>query len=202
MLSGNKKDSLLYLIIKRSLDIFISAAGLVILLPLLIYVALRVRFSSNGPVFYSQERVGHNGRKFMMLKFRSMYVHAENGGPQLSVNNDTRITPWGRFMRKWKLDELPQLWNVLKGDMSIVGPRPEREFYIRQIEQRQPYSLLLQVRPGVTSMGMVKFGYAGTVDEMTARMKYDYEYLRNRSLALDIKIMIRTLGIILTAKGR
>lgn len=203
MFSANKNDSATYLFAKRSLDIIISAAGLVFLSPLFTYVALRVKLSSKGPILYAQERVGHRGRKFMMVKFRSMYVDAENSGPQLSASNDTRITQWGRAMRKWKLDELPQLWNVLKGDMSIVGPRPEREFYIRQIEERQPsYAYLLQVKPGVTSMGMIKFGYAGNVDEMTARMKYDYEYLKKRSLGLDLKIMIRTLGIILTAKGR
>src|SRR5690349_143742 len=119
------------------LDVFISASGLLLLSPLILYVALRVRLSSAGSILYVQERVGHKGRKFMMLKFRSMYINAESSGPQLSVDNDTRITQWGRTMRKWKLDELPQLWNVLKGDMSIVGPRPEREFFIMQIEQRQ-----------------------------------------------------------------
>ena len=131
MLSENKKDPVIYLALKRTLDIIISATGLLLLSPLFIYVAIRIKFSSNGPVLYTQERVGHKGRKFTMLKFRSMYVNAENGVPQLSANNDTRVTPWGRTMRKWKLDELPQLWNVLKGDMSIVGPRPEREPVLR-----------------------------------------------------------------------
>lgn len=203
MLSENKKDPVIYLALKRTLDIIISATGLLLLSPLFVYVAIRVKFSSKGPILYAQERVGHKGRKFLMFKFRSMYVNAENGIPQLSANNDARVTPWGRTMRKWKLDELPQLWNVLKGDMSIVGPRPEREFYIKQIEQRQKsYENLLQVKPGVTSMGMVKFGYAGNVDEMTTRMNYDYEYLRKRSLGLDLKIMMSTLKIILMARGR
>jgi lipopolysaccharide/colanic/teichoic acid biosynthesis glycosyltransferase len=203
VLSTNKKDSAIYLAIKRMLDVFIAAAGLILLSPLFIYVAVRVRLSSSGPIFYAQERVGFNGRKFIMLKFRSMYTNAENGVPQLSADNDARVTCWGRIMRKWKLDELPQLWNVLKGEMSIVGPRPEREYYIRQIEQRQnSYEYLLQVKPGITSMGMIRYGYAGNVDEMAARMKYDYEYLSKRSLGLDLKIMIGTLRLILMARGQ
>lgn len=181
----------------------IAVAGLTLLFPLIAFTALRVRLSSPGSVLYSQERVGINGRKFRMLKFRSMYRDAEATGPQLSTDNDSRITPWGRTMRKWKLDELPQLWNVLKGDMSIVGPRPEREFFIRQLERRWPaHAALLRVKPGVTSMGVVRFGYAGSVDEMAQRMKYDLLYVQKRSLLLDAKIIFCTLQVIFRASNR
>lgn len=189
--------------IKRFVDIVISVTGMIVLSPLIIYVAFRVRLSSEGPVVYMQERVGLRGKKFYIRKFRSMYADAESDGPRLSENNDERITPWGRIMRKWKLDELPQLWNVLMGEMSIVGPRPEREYYIRQLEQLdQWFEPLLQVKPGITSLGMIKFGYAGSVTEMIERMKYDEIYLENMSLSLDVKIMMRTLRIIFMAKGR
>lgn len=132
-----------------------------------------------------------------------MYVNAETNGPLLSKNNDKRITPWGRVMRKWRLDELPQLWNVLIGEMSLVGPRPEREYFIRQLEMKeQSFQHLLEVKPGITSLGMINFGYAGNVSEMIERMKYDLIYLEKKSLTLDMKIMVRTLRIIFMAKGR
>jgi polysaccharide biosynthesis protein PslA len=190
-------------IMKRLLDIIISLGGMIILLPLIIYVAIRVKFSSSGPILYLQERVGYKGKKFTIRKFRSMYVDAETNGPRLSVNNDERITPWGRVMRRWKLDELPQLWNVLVGEMSIVGPRPEREYFIRQLKmQEQHYEQLLEVKPGITSLGMINFGYADNLGEMMERMKYDQLYIEKKSLTLDVKIMVRTLKIIFTAKGR
>lgn len=185
------------------LDITISVLALILLAPLLLYVALRVRLSSPGPILHIQERVGRHRQKFMMHKFRSMYLDAELHGPQLSVKNDSRITPWGRVMRKWRLDELPQFWNVLKGDMTIVGPRPEREFYARELERIHPeYGILLEVKPGLTSMGMVKFGYAGNVEEMIKRIRYDLIYIRNRSLSLDFRIMWQTITIIAKGKGR
>jgi lipopolysaccharide/colanic/teichoic acid biosynthesis glycosyltransferase len=162
-----------------------------------------VKFSSRGPILYLQERVGYKGKIFTMRKFRSMYMDAETNGPRLSMNNDHRITPWGRVMRRWKLDELPQLWNVLVGEMSIVGPRPEREYYIRQLKMKeQPVERLLEVKPGITSLGMVNFGYADNVAGMVERMKYDQLYLEKRSLTLDVMIMVRTLKIILMPKNR
>ena len=157
-------------IMKRMLDIVISIGGMIILLPLIIYVAIRVKFSSKGPILYLQERVGYKGKKFTIRKFRSMYVNAETNGPRLSVNNDERITPWGRVMRRWKLDELPQLWNVLVGEMSIVGPRPEREYFIRQLKMKeQHYEQLLEVKPGITSLGMINYGYADKKKEKNKR---------------------------------
>jgi lipopolysaccharide/colanic/teichoic acid biosynthesis glycosyltransferase len=190
-------------IMKRLLDIIISISAIILLLPLIIYVAIRVKFSSRGPILYLQERVGYKGKKFTIRKFRSMYMNAESNGPRLSMNNDHRITPWGRVMRRWKLDELPQLWNVLAGEMSIVGPRPEREYYIRQLKMKeQPFEQLLEVKPGITSLGMVNFGYADNVAGMVERMKYDQLYLEKRSLTMDMMIIVRTLKIIMMPKSR
>jgi exopolysaccharide biosynthesis polyprenyl glycosylphosphotransferase len=189
--------------IKRLMDIVFSFIALIALIPFFIFSAIAVRMSSPGPIFFLQDRVGLNGKNFKIIKFRTMYIDSEKAGPQLSSEGDPRITPIGRFMRKTRLDEFPQFVNVLLGQMSLVGPRPERQFYIDQIVQVEPqYTHLTRVRPGITSWGQVKFGYAENVEQMLQRMKFDLIYLKNRSLALDIKIMFYTVIIVFKAQGK
>lgn len=189
--------------LKRLCDIVFSLLALIILSPLFLVTAILVKCSSPGPIFYAQERIGYRGKPFKMHKFRSMYVDAESAGPALSSDDDPRITPWGRVMRKFRLDEIPQFYNVLKGTMSLVGPRPERQYFIDQIVERAPEYLLLQkVKPGITSWGQVKYGYAENVDEMVERLRYDLLYLENMSLATDIKILLYTVIIIIQGRGK
>lgn len=191
------------LCIKRAFDIAVSVAMLILLSPLFLILALLVWFSSKGPVFYRQERIGLHGLPFEIIKFRTMCVHAETETPQLSADNDPRITKVGKWMRKYRLDELPQFWNILRGDMSIVGPRPERRYFINQIEEKAPYyCMIYKIRPGLTSWGPIKVGYTDTLDKMIRRLNYDIVYIENMSLTLDIKIMFHTIGVIFNGKGQ
>lgn len=188
--------------IKRFLDVILSAIALIFLALPMGIIAILVKRSSPGKVIFSQERIGYRRRPFKIYKFRTMRVDAEASGPQLSSENDPRVTPIGVLLRKYRLDELPQFWNVLKGDMALVGPRPERIFFIQQIMKRDPsYTLVHLVKPGITSWGMVKYGYASDVEEMVRRLKYDLIYISNISLSVDIKILIYTLKTVFKGRG-
>ncbi len=188
---------------KRAIDILASLFAMLLLLPIYIFAAIRVKLSSPGPIFYKQERIGLYGKPFYIIKFRSMWMSAEKDGPALSQKDDPRITNWGRVMRKWRIDEIPQFYNILIGEMSLVGPRPERKHSIDIVCQTHPhYRYLHKVKPGLTSWGMVKYGYAQNVDEMIKRMEYDLLYIENCSLALDIKIMLYTIIVIIEGRGK
>lgn len=189
--------------LKRATDIFLSIIAIFLLSPLYLFLIIGVKTTSKGPIFYTQERIGLLGKPFRIIKFRSMIVNAEQGTPMLSSKQDSRITNFGKFMRKSRLDEIPQFFNVLKGDMSLVGPRPERQYYIDQIIKVAPYyKLLLTIKPGMTSWGQVKFGYAENIDEMVERLKWDILYLDNMSLQMDFKILIYTVLIVLKGSGK
>jgi exopolysaccharide biosynthesis polyprenyl glycosylphosphotransferase len=190
-------------VFKRLFDIVVSLFFLLILSPAYLIIGLITKLTSKGPIIYSQERIGLHGKPFTIYKFRSMFIDAEKHGPSLSSETDNRITPFGKFMRKTRIDELPQFYNVLTGDMSIVGPRPEREFYINQIILKAPgYRHLNKVKPGITSWGQVKYGYAENVDQMIERMKYDLLYIENISFLLDVRILIYTVLIMFQGRGK
>ena len=192
------------LCIKRAFDIVASATGLIILSPLFAIIALQVKLGSKGPVIYSQERIGLYGLPFAIYKFRTMVADAEaEGVPQITHDNEPRITKIGKWLRKYRLDELPQLWNILRGDMSIVGPRPERPYFIEKIMTEAPYyCLLYKVRPGLTSWGPIRVGYTDTMEKMIERLNCDVVYVENMSLLLDMKILFFTTGVIFHGKGK
>jgi lipopolysaccharide/colanic/teichoic acid biosynthesis glycosyltransferase len=195
-------ETLLSAFLRRSGDNLISLVTLLVLSPFLILLAAIIRISGKGPIIYCQDRIGKNGRPFLIYKFRSMIYDAEKGEPLLSGNNEERVTRIGKFLRKYRIDEIPNFINVLKGEMSIVGPRPERKFFIDQIVKISPeYIELQKVKPGITSWGQVKYGYASNVSEMLIRMEYDLYYMKHRSFWFDLKIIICTFGVILRGKG-
>lgn len=189
-------------VIKTIIDYTISISCLILLIPFVLILAGAIKISGKGPVIYSQNRIGRHGKSFRIYKFRTMYSGSEQGIPLISDKRDIRITPLGRFMRKHKFDEIPNLVNVLKGEMSLVGPRPEQQYFINEIILRAPqYKLLQDIKPGITSWGQVKFGYASDVDAMVKRLEYDLFYLQNLSLWFDLKIALRTVGIIIKGQG-
>jgi exopolysaccharide biosynthesis polyprenyl glycosylphosphotransferase len=190
-------------VLKRSFDIIFSVGVMVFGAPVFIILYAVTKGTSRGPAFYKQERIGRNERPFYIYKFRSMYMDAEKNGPQLSSDSDPRITKWGRVIRKTRLDELPQFWNVFKGEMSVVGPRPERQHFIEKIVEKTPnYKKLLRVKPGLTSIGQVHYGYAENVEQMCDRMRYDLVYLQNISLNSDINIIFKTVKVMVQGKGK
>ena len=189
--------------LKRVFDVVISLSALLLLSPLFLLSTILVKIGSDGPVFFYQERIGIYGTLFKIIKFRSMFIDAEKYGPQLSSDSDPRITKWGNIMRRYRIDELPQFWNVLIGEMSLVGPRPERAFYAKQIIERAPhYKHLQKVKPGITSWGMVRYGYASSVDEMIDRLRYDVIYIENMSIFNDLKVLIYTFKIVFQGRGK
>jgi lipopolysaccharide/colanic/teichoic acid biosynthesis glycosyltransferase len=216
---------------KRIFDIIVASAGLALASPLMLAAALAIRLDSKGPIFFKQERIGINrrrrerrridapaasngragddrrksinpGRPFMIYKFRTMIRDAEKGGPKLASENDPRITRVGRFMRKTRIDELPQFINVIRGDMSFIGPRPERSFYINQVRREVPeFTMRLMVKPGITGLAQVENGYTKTIGEMKAKLFYDLTYIANLSIMQEIRILFKTVYVVVTGKG-
>ena len=190
-------------LLKRFFDVVVSSFALIMGSPFFVLLFLITKIACGGNVFFRQERIGKNGVPFYMYKFRSMCLNAEHSGPQLAKDNDPRITAWGRIMRKMRLDELPQFVNVFRGHMSIVGPRPERRFYIEKIIEKAPeYKNLLSIKPGITSIGQVRYGYAENVEQMIERMKLDLLYLNSQCFTVDMQIIMETVRVILEGKGK
>lgn len=188
--------------VKQIFDLFVAIVTIILLIPLELFIIIGIKFTSKGPVFYKQERIGRYGKPFMIYKFRSMKVNAEENGPALSSDNDQRVTKFGQFLRKHRLDEIPNFINVLKGEMSLVGPRPERQFFIDQIIALAPHYIHLQkVKPGITSWGQVKYGYAENVEQMIKRLRFDILYIENMSLFVDLKILFYTAVTIFKGTG-
>lgn len=191
------------MVLKRLIDVVVSLLVLIVLSPLYLLLVIAVKVSSPGPAFFKQARIGLHGKSFYIIKYRTMVVNAEANGPALSSKDDKRIISIGRTLRKYRLDEIPQFYNVLVGDMSLVGPRPERQFFIDQIMPVAPhYKHLQRVRPGITSWGMVKYGYAENIEQMIERLKFDILYIENMSLAMDFRIMIYTIKTIMQGRGK
>jgi len=189
--------------IKRMIDIILALFGLILTFPVMIIVALAIKLTDGGPVIFSQLRTGTIGKPYRLYKFRSMVVDAESSGPQWAVENDHRITTVGRFLRNLRLDELPQLWNVLQGSMSLVGPRPERPEFTRELEARIPYyDMRYVVKPGITGWAQVRFPYGASVEDAEQKLAFDLYYIKNYSLTLDLYILLRTIRIVVTAGGR
>lgn len=187
--------------VKRTADVVLSATALIVLSPVFLVIILAQKWQGDGPVFYSQERIGRGGKPFRIHKFRTMRPNAESNGPQLARDGDQRLTPFGRFLREHHLDELPQLWDVLRGEMSLVGPRPERQYFIDKISARDPrYKYLFQVRPGLTSEATLYNGYTDTMEKMLERLNMDLRYLEKGTLRTDFNILLKTFLLIITGK--
>lgn len=190
------------ILLKSFIEYFLTVLCLILLIPVIVILATVIKVSDNGPVIYKQRRIGRHGKSFFIYKFRSMHIGTGDGVPLLTGRNDKRITPVGRFMRKHKFDEIPNLVNVLKGEMSLVGPRPEQEYFIHQIALAAPeYKLLHNIKPGITSWGQVKYGYASDVSQMIKRLSYDLYYLEHKSLMFDLNIAALTVAIIIKGEG-
>jgi sugar transferase (PEP-CTERM system associated) len=202
ILSDGFKKSPLSLAVKRTVDILVSAVLLILVSPLLPLVALAIYIESGGPIFFRQERVGHKGHEFELLKFRSMVQDAEKNGPQWAKQGDSRVTRVGRFIRKTRLDEIPQLFNVFKGEMSLVGPRPERDVFCKMLEEKIPFfNLRHSVRPGLTGWAQVRFRYGASLEDAKGKLELDLFYIKNLSLLVDLAILFETVKVVVLGRG-
>jgi exopolysaccharide biosynthesis polyprenyl glycosylphosphotransferase len=190
-------------VVKRFVDLLLAFIGSIIFLPLMGIIAVLVKLDSKGPVIFSQERIGQKGKIYSIHKFRSMICDAEKEcGPVWAGNDDSRITRVGKIIRKWRFDEIPQLWNVLKGDMSFVGPRPEREYFVEDLQKTIPfYRERLTVKPGLTGWAQVCYSYGSSVEDAIEKLNYDLFYIKNLSFLMDLMIVMRTIKIVLFRKG-